>query len=258
MPFGGPIGSEYQIVFGIAAVLAYAIYGLCILFPFLVFFGFFENRKDEVYRFRAKRFLIVMVSLVILNLAVSLLLDYAEAGLIIGATKFRESNTLAHRTIAEYQIRNDIMMFPNTLDDTKMSCLRAASSHYVEDQWSKYFRDESCKGERHICADNETTYYDALIGAYDKQLPYIDYDLHATGLVLQSVWPTYSDLSALLRRIYHDPDDKGHIPDPPDERMIANYRHYLDTCASLKPLPWVIPGEQLLITRPHLCWGKCS
>jgi hypothetical protein len=225
-------------------------------FPFFVLFGFFESRKDGIYYFRTKRFLITIVGLIVLSLSAALSKDYGLGDYWRGASNVAERAVLSNRMSADYALHNQAMMFPDVLNEKRLSCYRSAASNFTEDQWNKYFYEESCKAKLNRCAANETAHYNALLNAAgDTQN--LAVDLGAIGITLDTIWPTVRHMFDLLRGLWHEPDSKGHIPDLSDDKLPENYRHYFDDCASLKPLPWAIPGEQLLAIRPHLCLGKC-
>ena len=232
------------------------VFVLLIAFPFAVLFGLFENRKNENYFFRTKRFLAVIVCLTVLSFVAGIVIDLGIANLMTGASKVAETADLSNRAYAEFRIRNEAAMFPEVLTDQALSCYRTAFSNYVEDQWNERVHNESCNGKEQVCASNETAYYDELLKTYPRQN--LANDLSAIGTVLGSIWLTAADTYKLIRRFQHRPDKEGHIPDPPDEQMLANYQHYLNDCSSLKPLPWVMPGQELLMVRPHLCFGSCQ
>ena len=232
------------------------VFALLLAFPFAALFGLFENRKNENYSFRTKRFLAVIVCLTILSFAAGIVIDLGIANLMAGGTKVAEPAVLSNRAYAEFRMRNAAAMFPEVLTDQALSCYRAAFSNYVEDQWNERVHNESCNGKEHVCVSNETAYYNELLKTYPRQD--LENDLSAIGTVFGSIWLTASEMYKLVRRFQHRPDKEGHIPDPPDAQILANYQHYLNDCSSLKPLPWAMPRQELLMICPHLCFGSCQ
>lgn len=226
---------------------------LCIIFPVLAFFGFFENRKTDKYNFRYFRFILMVASLVCLDLAGSYKTNGGAAKLVFKGTDAALKAVLIERTNIEYTMQNLIVMFPTVLNDNNMSCFRSAFSNYVDDQWSKAVREESCETPWHGCADDEVNYYNVFLNSHYRN---IYSSFAAMNLALGSIWVTASNMYKLTRSIQQTPDSQGHIPAPSDSKTLEDYNRYIDSCAKIRSKSWAVHGANVLTDRPKLYgWG---
>jgi hypothetical protein len=180
-----------------------------------------------------------------------------------GATQVAEAAVSGNRAASEYALENLGVMFPEILNKQSKQCYRAALSNYVEDDWDKSFntgmwqRQESfCKKNPSICNGKQENYF---VSVRDKMNPFhlLFRDLTVIGDFIGTFWITAAESYKKERQLTHSPDGKGGFYPAPDEQMLANYHKYLTNCATLKPLTWVVPNEQLLKSDATFCIGKC-
>lgn len=244
--------TAFYIVIAIGSVVA-------IFFPFSALFGFYDDREDGAYRFRTGRFFSIIGALSIIPVIGIIILMLAVGNLVTGATKVAETAVAKNRAMSLH-IQDDIStVFPDILNAQTAPCYTAAVSSYVQEEWAKSYRDETCKMDKGLCADNEQIFFEA---ARQKRNPYLFplLDLDPIGLMLETVWTTAKDMYETIRSFQGilDPSKVGQPRIGTDTQNYEAFRQYFVSCATLKPAPWIVPGAPLITSPAGICLGGCQ
>jgi hypothetical protein len=225
--------------------------------------GVSEDRTQENYRFRSKRFLAAIAIIFLLNICAVLAILPEIKNLVLGASRIAETAVMKNRAISEYTLENLGVMFPEILNDKNKQCYRAALSNYVEDDWNKSFntamwrREEPfCKKNPAICNGKQDDYFEAIRNKVNP-LHLLLHDFAVIGYFSGTDWTTAAESYKKIRRFTRQPDGQGNVPPPPDEQMLATYHKYLMNCSTLEPLPWATTNGQLLKSEAIFCIGRC-
>ena len=231
---------------------------LTLFLPFATLLGFFGDREDGFYRFRSERFILFVVLLSVLIIVSVFVLTYTVGNIVAGYSGIAETAVAKNRYLQKHIEDNISIFFPEILNPQTEPCYNAAISNYIEDEWAKSYRVETCKKGPEFCSDNEQAFFAALRSQKNPgSYPFMDLD--PIRVMIETIWVTARDLYDTIRSFQGiiDPSMIGKAHVGSDPQNYETYRQYFINCMAFQPMPWIAPDAQLITSPAGLCLGSC-
>jgi hypothetical protein len=231
--------------------------GIAVFFPCAALLGFYDDR-DGGYRFRTVRYFTVVGIISLIPVCGVFILMFAVGATLSESQKMAET-AIARNRAQQLHIQDDLsVIFPDYLNAQTEPCYTSAISNYVEDQWGRSYREETCKLGAPYCANTEKDFYDlARYQRNPNNFPLLDLD--PIGFMMGTVQTAARNMYGTVRSFQGiiDPRSVGRSEVGANAQNYEIYRQYFLKCTTLQPEPWITPGAAVVKRPSHLCIGSC-